>query len=125
MLKISFYVKRKGHAWERYPIARTDHPWPGSHITKSSDVSLVAYLSVGKSDGNKLFYGGGDIEEWISRDDGESWSFSKRIASGQGLLFNNPRPVENIDGGELPGYLVFSGWEGPDIVHLDIMKSSY
>ena len=77
------------------------------------DGGLVAYLVVGDVDGETLSYGGGEIEEWWSADEGVSWQFSRKLVPEPGLLYNNPRPVELADGTEMRDSLVFFGWEGP------------
>ena len=109
-----FYsVKHGARAWARHPITRSNHTWSGAHLTRGEDGSLIAYLVVGDTDGATLSYGGGEIEEWWSADEGVSWQFSRKLVPEPGLLYNNPRPVELADGTEMRGTLVLFGWEGP------------
>ena len=108
-----YFIRRKRGEWERQAIVRTNHTWSGSHLAIGEGGTLVAHLVVGSANGEPLAYGGGQVNEWISVDQGVSWDFNRKLASEPGLLYNNPRPVERIDGSEMPGFLVFFGWEGP------------
>jgi hypothetical protein len=112
--KCRFYFIRHDHGeWVKHPIMETNHTWSGSYLTKGNDSALLAYLVVGSVDGETLSYGGGDIEEWASVDGGTSWKLNHRIVPEPGLLCNNPRPVEDIDGGVMDDFLLLYGWEGP------------
>ena len=112
--KCRFYFIRRGQGeWLKHPVAETNHTWAGSYLKRGEDSALLAYLVVGSVDGETLSYGGGDIEEWISLDGGASWKMSQRIEPARGLLYNNPRPVEDVDGSEMDNLLLFYGWKGP------------
>ncbi|MFC1712259.1 BNR-4 repeat-containing protein [Candidatus Poribacteria bacterium] len=108
-----YFVTHDYGYWMRYPIVETNHTWSGSHLTMDKDSALHAYLTVGNVDGETFSYGGGDIEEWVSGDSGVSWTLSQRIVPEPDLLYNNPRPVENIDGSTMDDFLLLYGWEGP------------
>lgn len=107
------FIKREGGEWTRQPVVRTNHTWAGSHMVRGVDGELTAYLVTGDTDGESIIYGGGEVGEWRSTDEGSSWRFTRKLVPEPGLLYNNPRPVELASGGELDGYLVFYGWEGP------------
>ncbi len=77
---------------------------------------MTAHLVVGNADGESLSYGGGEVEEWVSRDGSNSWSPKRRLVPEPGLLYNNPRPVELVKGGEMDDFLVLYGWEGPESI---------
>ncbi len=112
--KCRFYLIRHDQGeWLRHPVAETNHTWAGSYLKNGKGTALLAYLVVGSVDGETLSYGGGDIEEWVSLDGGASWKMNQRIVPEAGLLYNNPRPVEDVDGSEMNDFLLFYGWEGP------------
>ena len=110
---VYYFVRRRRGVWERHPIARTNHIWSGSHVTRDADRSIVAYLTVGTADGADLRYGGGEIELWRSRDEGVTWQRDARLVPEEGLLYNNPKPVERADGSEVARCLTLFGWRGP------------
>jgi len=111
-----YFVRREGSEWMKEPIVKTNSTWAGCHLARGGADELIAYLVVGDIDGETLSYGGGQIEEWISTDGGASWQLSRQITPEPGFLYNNPRPVECYGGGELPGHLVFYGWQGPESI---------
>ena len=113
-----FYVVRRGRGeWTWEPIAATNHTWSGSHLTLRDGRTLTAYLVVGDAaNGEPLSYGGGEVEEWVAMDGEISWRPNRRLVPEPGLLYNNPRPVELAEGGEMDGFLVFYGWEGPESI---------
>jgi len=108
-----YFIRRSRGKWEKHPIVRTNHTWSGCHTANGGEGELIAYLAVGDVDGETLSYGGGDVEEWVSADDGATWERRRGLAPEPGLLYNNPRPVERTDGTEMPGFIVFFGWQGP------------
>ena len=110
---VYYFVRCRRGVWERHPIARTNDVWSGSHVTRDSDQSILAYLTVGTADGANLRYGGGEIEAWRSRDEGETWRREARLVPEPGLLYNNPKPVERADGSAAARSLTLFGWQGP------------
>ncbi len=60
-------------------------------------------------------HGGGRIEEWISRDEGQTWIKRRELSPGKkpyaGWRFNNVQPVVRPDGSEIEGMLLFYGWK--------------
>jgi hypothetical protein len=119
-----YYVRREGGEWTWQPITRTNHTWAGSNLTRRDGSAMTAHLVVGNIDGETLSYGGGEVEEWVSADGGGAWSRSRGLVPVPGLLYNNPRPVELADGGELEDYLLLYGWQGPESIQPAIPGSS-
>jgi hypothetical protein len=61
-------------------------------------------------------YGGGTrIEEWISEDDGRTWTMNQTLFSDSeeysGWRFNNIQPVNDPKGNKQEGMLLFYGWK--------------
>ena len=110
---VYYFVRLRNGVWERHPIVRTNDTWSGSHVTRDADGSIVAYLTAGTVDGAGLRYGGGEIERWRSRDEGVAWQRDARLVPQEGLLYNNPKPVERPDGTEVARCLTLFGWQGP------------
>ena len=110
---VFYFVRRHRGVWERHPIVRTNDIWSGSHVTRDADRSIIAYLTVGTVDGADLRYGGGEVEAWRSRDEGVTWQREARLVPEEGLLYNNPKPVERPDGSEAARCLTLFGWQGP------------
>ena len=110
---VYYFVRRRNGVWERHPIVRTNDIWSGSHVARGADGSIVAYLTAGTVDGAGLRYGGGEIERWRSRDEGVTWQRDARLVPEEGLLYNNPKPVERPDGSEVARCLTLFGWQGP------------
>ncbi len=69
--------------------------------------------------GHDWVYGGGTLEKWTSRDGGRSWKQQERIVPEEGLIYNNPKWVEDADGGIIEDCLLFYGWQGPGGIHED------
>ena len=63
-------------------------------------------------------HGGGKIEEWISRDKGDSWEKRRNISPDQAKFkdwkYNNIQPVTRPDGSVVDGMLLFYGWKDKD-----------
>ena len=110
---VFYFVRRRQGKWERRPMVRTNDIWAGSHVTRRADGAIAAYLTVGTTDGARLRYGGGEVELWVSHDEGESWQREERLVPEPGLLYNNPKQVECADGSEVARALTLFGWEGP------------
>jgi hypothetical protein len=60
-------------------------------------------------------HGGGRIEEWISKDQGNSWKkrcdVSPNSQQYAGWRFNNIQPVAGPDGSTKDGMLLYYGWK--------------
>jgi hypothetical protein len=62
--------------------------------------------------------GGGDIEEWVSKDNGKTWSshrdLTPRAPEFTGWKFNNVQPIKDVNGIVVPGMYLFYGWNDPE-----------
>ena len=114
-----YYVYRQGQTWQKAPVAETNNTWNGCLLSRSADSVLTAHVIVGRDYGELHHYGGGDLEEWVSADDGATWLRKAVIAPDPGLLYNNPRAVEYATGGMVDDVLLFFGWEGPGSIDPD------
>jgi hypothetical protein len=68
----------------------------------------------GQGKQEECLYGGGTLEEWVSKDNGRSWQQEREIIPEPRLIYNNPKPVVNIRGEVQPEWLLCYGWEGPE-----------
>jgi hypothetical protein len=109
-----WYVKYQDDQWNRYRITEVNDTWNGCHLEYADDGSLTAFLISRPLAHGNLPYGGGILQEWHSKDYGESWSMEQEISPVQGFLCNNPKAVEDIRGSTLPRTLLLFGWQGPD-----------
>ena len=117
-----YYVRRTGERWKHTPITHSNHQWNSCHLVRDEDGTLHAYVIVadgyldtgGYMDG----YGGGNIEEWISRDKGNTWTRRRGLTPDEsiypGWKFNNIQPVTKPDGSIVDGMLLFYGWKDKD-----------
>ena len=113
-----YYVRRVDGEWKQTPITHSNHQWNSCYLARGSDSSLHAYVVVGErylEGGYMDRHGGGRIEEWISRDRGNSWRKRRDVSpsSGQyaGWRFNNVQPVVHPDGSSVDGMLLYYGWK--------------
>jgi len=117
-----YYVRRNGGKWLQTPITHSNHPWNSGLLTRDDSGLLHAYLVVGDGyfdrDGNMDRYGGGYIEEWVSSDDGNSWSRKRDLTPDRskypGFKYNNIQAVTRPDGSRVDGMLIFYGWKDGD-----------
>jgi len=113
-----YYVRRAGGRWKQTPITRSSHQWNSCHLARYEDGTLHAYLIVGDgyldTGGYMDRYGGGAVEEWISRDKGDSWIKQRDLTPDEsrypGWKYNNIQPVTRSDGSLVGGMLLFYGW---------------
>ncbi len=114
-----WFIRRRGRAWERFPVTGTDNIWNASHLEYGDDSSITAFL-VGRAPGHgELPYGGGLLQEWRSDDQGQHWRKVGDLPLPRGFLANNPKPLEDAQGYLLPRTLLFFGWEGPRAIRPD------
>ena len=114
-----YYVRRAEGKWKQTPIARSNHQWNSCHLARGEDGTLHAYLVVGdeylETGGYMDSYGGGDVEEWISYDKGNTWRKRRELTVGRpgypGWKYNNIQPVTRPDGSVVDGMLLFYGWK--------------
>jgi len=109
-----WFIRRTGDKWTNSPVTQTGSTWNGSHIEFGDDGNLNAFVIGKASNAGHCPYGGGPLQEWRSTDDGDTWQQISDITPQTGLLCNNPRPIEGVEGSPLKRSLVFFGWEGPD-----------
>ena len=117
-----YLVQRERGRWLKTPICESNHQWNSGHLTRDDQGILHAYVVVGDGYLNGGYmdrHGGGRIEEWTSRDSGRHWEKSQQVSpTGQEYCdwrFNNVQPVVRPDGTEVPGMLLFYGWDDPDL----------
>lgn len=108
-----YYVRREGGGWRRTPVAPTSMTWSGCLLGHGREGEIVAYVVSGDAYGETLPYGGGDVQEWVSRDGGATWVQGRSLVPEPGLLCNNPRWVERSNGETVPDMVTFFGWPGP------------
>mgnify|MGYP002635878159 CR=1 FL=1 len=91
-------------------------------LSRDDDGLLHAYLVVGdgyfEGEGSLDRYGGGSIEEWVSSDDGNSWSKQRDLTPDRskypGFKYNNIQAVTRPDGSRVDGMLIFYGLKDSD-----------
>jgi len=116
------YVRFVEGVWKHTRITESNHEWNSGHIAEDADGTLHAYVITGEgyfnSDGYMDKHGGGNIEEWISTDKGDSWTMLQDITPDPvlypGWKFNNVQAVKKPDGSIVEGMLLFYGWKHPD-----------
>jgi len=114
-----YYVRRDGGKWKQTPITHSNHQWNSCHLARDDDGTLHAYLIVGDgyldTGGYMDSYGGGNVEEWTSRDKGDTWTRLRDLTPDKsrypGWKYNNIQPVTRPDGSIVDGMLLFYGWK--------------
>ena len=117
-----YYVRRSGGKWKQTPVAHASHQWNSCHLSRDGDGTLRAYLIAGEgyfdTDGYMDRYGGGDVEEWVSKDKGNTWKKARDLTPDKSLYpgwkFNNVQPVARPDNSWVDGMLLFYGWKHKD-----------
>ena len=107
------FIKSDGISWKKIPITRTNSIWAGSYLINRGSGRWIAFLTIGKVDGEVPLYGGGELQRWESENGGLSWFLEAKLDPEPGLLYNNPTPVVTAEGKTMEGWLLFYGWEGP------------
>lgn len=113
-----YYVRRVNNTWKKTPITHSNHQWNSCHLSVDHDGKLHAYVVTGADylvGGYMDRHGGGRIEEWVSRDEGNHWTKRREISPTAdrfvGWRFNNVQPVVRPDGSRVDGMLLFYGWD--------------
>ena len=112
------YVRLENGKWKHTRITDSNHQWNSGHLTKSADGTLHVYVITGEgyfdSDGYMDKHGGGNIEEWISTDRGNTWKKERDLTPDKtkysGWKYNNIQSVKKPDGTPVDGMLLFYGW---------------
>jgi len=114
-----YYVRYAGGKWKQTPITSSNHQWNSCYLTDGSDGALHAYIITGREylseKGFMDRHGGGQIEEWTSEDEGNSWKKARDIRPDKtryaGWKFNNIQPIKRPDGTAVDNMLLFYGWK--------------
>lgn len=113
-----YYVRFVDGDWEKTRITSSNHQWNSSYLKRDKKGHLHAYVIVGEGYADKpginYSHGGGRIEHWMSKDQGNTWKLHRDITpDGEkypGWSFNNVQPVMRTDGTTVDGMLLFYGW---------------
>jgi hypothetical protein len=113
-----YYVRKVDGGWVKTRIAASNHQWNSTYLKRDTNGKLHAYLIVGDryqdKEGVNYTHGGGRIEHWASKDEGNTWQLRRDITPDAtqypGWAFNNVQPVVRPDGSIVDGMLVFYGW---------------
>jgi hypothetical protein len=112
-----YYVRRVKGEWIKTPICHANHQWNSGYLARDKAGVLHAYLPVGEGyleGGYMDRHGGGRIEHWVSKDQGNQWDKLRDLPTNQaqyaGWKFNNIQPVVRADGSIVDGMLLFYGW---------------
>jgi len=114
-----YFIRRAATKWKRTPIAHSNHQWNSCHLARDEDGAWHTCLIVGDgyldTDGYMDSYGGGRVEEWVSRDKGNTWKRQRDLTPEAsrypGWKYNNIQPVTRPDGSVVDGMLLFYGWK--------------
>lgn len=108
-------MRREKRRWVPDPICASSHQWNSCHLSRDRNGGLHAYVVAGESyleGGYMDRHGRGRIEEWVSHNEGRTWSKRRELSPGQkqfaGWRFNNVQPVVRPDGSEVEGMLLRS-----------------
>lgn len=120
-----YYVRYEDDGWRQTVIAPSNDDWNSCYLRKDESGVLHAYLIGGEhkfikgSRGKMDSRGGGDIEEWISADDGNTWTMKRdltpRASEYDGWKFNNVQPIKDPKGNIKDGMLLFYGWKDSEL----------
>ena len=113
-----YYVRSENGTWAQTPITASNHQWNSGYLTRDKKGHIHAYVIVGDDylDGPGVMnsHGGGRIEQWVSKDKGNTWTKHRDITPDPsqypGWRFNNVQPVPRPDGSAVDGMLLFYGW---------------
>lgn len=116
-----YYVRYADGKWKQTAITASSDDWNSAYVRLDKNGVLHACVLVGHDayrdgDGEMNSRGGGDIEEWISTDKGNTWKKGRDLTpSGPyaGWKFNNIQPVKDAGGSVVDGMLLFYGWKDP------------
>jgi hypothetical protein len=119
-----YYVKYDKNEWRKTVIAPSNHRWNSNYVKLDKEGVLHAYLIVSKRkskrpEGKMDSYGGGNIEEWHSNDNGNTWTKIQELAPKdpefEGWNYNNVQPVKDRMGNTIDGMLIFYGWKDSEV----------
>ncbi len=115
------FVRYVDGEWRNTPITASNHQWNSCHIALDDKGIFHAYLLVGdeqyfhKTASMEDHGGGSRIEEWISSDDGQTWSMKRDLTPTdpqyEGFRYSNIQPVTTSNGKCVDDLFVFYGWK--------------
>jgi hypothetical protein len=116
-----YYVRYVNNEWKQTVITSSNDDWNSCYLRQNESGVLHTYLIVGnhkfiKGEGGKMdSRGGGNIEEWISTDKGNTWKWIRDLTPNAleyaGWKFNNIQPIKDPKGNVKDGMLLFYGWK--------------
>jgi hypothetical protein len=115
-----YYVRYVDEEWKQTVIAPSTDDWNSCYLQQDKNGILHAYLIAGnfkfeKGGGKMDSRGGGNIEEWVSKDKGNTWSKHRDLTPNAseytGWKFNNIQPLKDSKGNVKEGMLLFYGWK--------------
>lgn len=115
-----FFYYKDGE-WKNTKIARTSHVFNASLLRQHENGDYTALLIVGEGEAkienrskekrNLSRYGWGDrVEEWISKDGGQTWTLNRDITPIKGFRYQNIKRVAAGIGESLNNIILFHGW---------------
>ncbi|MEJ6733033.1 MAG: BNR-4 repeat-containing protein [Verrucomicrobiia bacterium] len=117
-----YYLRRENGLWKNTRICFASHQWSSGYLQRDSDGTLHAYVLVwdGYLEGGYMDkHGGGRLEEWVSSNDGDTWTKHRDLSPDPtkyaGWRFNNVQPVVRPNGHPVDGMLIFYGWLDEDL----------
>jgi hypothetical protein len=118
-----YYVKFDNGEWINTRITDSNHEWNSSYLDRSADGILHGYLITGDeyfdSEDYLSKHGGGNIEEWISANEGSTWTKARDLTPDPmeypGMIYNNIQPILKPDGTRVDDMLLFYGWENDSL----------
>ncbi len=116
-----YFVRYEDGQWKQTVIRPSNHQWNSSHIALDKKGNYHAYLIVGfegetyfETSGKMANHGGGRIEEWVSKDNGNTWNLARDLTPTmpeyQDFRFSNIQPVTEPDGSIVDGLFLFYGY---------------
>ena len=113
-----YYVRKVDGEWLKTRVTASNHQWNSGYLKRDANGKLHAYVIVGEGyqdeEGVNYTHGGGRIEHWVSKDQGNNWSLHRDItpdaAKYPGWAFNNIQPIVRPDGSIVDDMLIFYGW---------------
>jgi hypothetical protein len=117
-----YYVRRENGEWKQTPITFSNHQWNSCHLYQDNSGTLHAFVVTGDTYfepvGDMDRYGGGAVEEWISKNNGDTWTRKRDLTPSRfdypGWKYNNVQPVTKPDGSIVNGKIMFYVWKNPE-----------
>ncbi|MBT3604490.1 MAG: hypothetical protein HN521_15650 [Candidatus Latescibacteria bacterium] len=120
-----YYVRYVNNEWKQTVIAPATDDWNSCYLRRDDGGALYAYLIVGDHKfikgklGKMDSRGGGDIEEWVSTDNGNRWEKVRDLIPSapeyDGWKFNNIQPIKDEKGNIKEGMFLFYGWKDSEL----------